>query len=189
MLIAIGIYQVTPYSYKKLQSVPAMKLGYNEFNGLANFENNTLPTLNHFEKHDINIINVDGRCEFHYIKKIDPDTIMVIVSKTRLECTRERPELYYLQYNIELAYRYPERTRTNLQDILNNPLGYIARDILIDGVQKMAEATREELLKTIDAMIERGGKIEVLLDDTKRLAHAAGSFQIETKKINRGYCC
>lgn len=195
MLIAIGIYQISldektqQPSFNNLQTVPPIKTGFHTFDGLANFREHTLQKLDLSNDYDCNVISVDGRAEYHYTKKTSDGLLIVIASKTMIDCSRERPELYRLQRNIELAYRYPERTRTSLQDILENMPGYIGRDILLDGIQASAQETMETALEALDKLIERYGKLELLQERTAALEKTTKTFKIKTEELNRWQCC
>lgn len=210
MLIAIGIYQkkntTTPEqnasqtkpdeepspdpeisAFVKLQYAPPIKEGVFAFNALAHFEEYTLQNMDDSEQFHFNMVKICDRREFHYIKKTTDETkkdvLIVIVSRKLLE----RSEVYYLIHNIAHVHFHPNLHIT-LQDILTNPLGYIGRDALVTSVQQKLDAAKEEALKALDAIIERGLKIEESKYKTEQLVRESRSFHIEAKKVNSGCC-
>ena len=194
MLIAIGIYQESQASgsakklYTKLQAVPPVKPGLQEFNALANFEATTLQNMETFDRFYFDEININDRREFHYLKKIGDNTIIVLVSKKKIDCDETRNELFFLMHNIEQVHCHGGKLKITLQHILDNPIGYTRHDVLIESLNEKLLETKMAALEALDAMLRRGDCIETLKSDTERLAKASNSFQIQAKNLNRGCC-
>lgn len=196
MLTAIAIYQFDSHegSQKKTkiafaQKAPLFGFGLFEMNELGVLETKTLPLVSSYEKDALEFIHFEQResGEHHYVKRITHDNqtyLFTMVSRKKLDEIEAR----YLFINMWHAFKRGTTAQITLQNIINNPLGYTGRDCLLETTKQAVADLKQEMLNTLDIVIERGEQLETLRDKTIKLEETSKLFEDEAKKLNSGCC-
>src|SRR5207253_11051006 len=100
--------------------------------------------------------------------------------------TKER---HYLFWNINQIYCFPKSVEgTTIEKVLQNPLQFTNKDVLITSVQNTLDEAKGALLKATDLALTRAGKIEVLIEKTENLQNTCIEFHKRAKETNRSCC-
>lgn len=202
MLHALGIYIQTDVGLEKVQSAQQEKSNPSSF---AFFQNEQKP-LNQLENIE-NVLHEEGessnlkfyaimqpnkvyRCktskEYDYLYKIrikSTDAIFVISSKYELDPS----EKAFLFKNMEHILIRPDTVKKSLDDIVENPLAFTGRDILIGNIQDEMKEVIAIMQKNIDMVIKRGEDLENLKEKAIHLNKGAIDFEDKARKLNS--CC
>ncbi|HVY53210.1 MAG TPA: hypothetical protein VHA13_01680, partial [Gammaproteobacteria bacterium] len=155
--IAIYTYRSGADFLKVISAPDASKMKLFNDNLLGNVENNSLPQL--VKEEPNHIFHYRYTNEHHYVKKLaQPDIVMAILSKTKIS----PEELTYLFINIAHTYNNKDVVKISVHDILENPLAYTGKDILLKSVSSKTEEVKSLVHKNIEKIIERGEKLDVL---------------------------
>jgi hypothetical protein len=74
-----------------------------------------------------------------------------------------------------------------LADSIEKNFEYITTEIKCAQIQKDLDEIKYQIIENIDALLERGDKIDDLVKRTEHLSNVSKEFYIHTKKLNR--CC
>lgn len=113
--------------------------------------------------------------EHHYIRKLSDTLLIGIVSKKALDAI----ELTNLLVHVEQVHFKKMPTHITLEHIIANPLRFTAEDPRVGLIKDEIEITRNELLKAVKLLIERGEHLEKLVIQSEQLAEAASNFKVK----------
>lgn len=120
--------------------------------------------------------------EHQYFKQSD-NILIAIVSQKPLD----NSELCYLFKNILHVHSRSETVKTTLDDIVVNPLRYIAKDLLTEKIQEAIDDTKVKIMEVVEKVQGRGVQLKALAEETTQLDKLAIEFVNRTKKPNS--CC
>lgn len=187
MLRAIGIYEIdtsnTPCQFIKTNHTApkAQLLTLFNFHPLASLEQNTFPQLTPSDLEATGTLHFQDQQEHHYLRRVaGKPYLMAICSRKRLE----PKETAYLMINIQHAFEQPDSSRVKLEDIIINPLGYIATDHLIASTRQDIEALKQISLNNINSLLERGERIDDLRESTLKLTDMSTTFKRRAEEQN-----
>tara|TARA_R110000868_G_scaffold116452_4_gene310060 strand:- start:233 stop:829 length:597 start_codon:yes stop_codon:yes gene_type:complete len=151
---------------------------------LRTFEQDSLPAILDQLASNQLYANQSGRY-FHYAKyNADTGHICVLVSERELHDV----EPHYLLINVNHVDQRSRVVNTSLDDIVKNPLNYTGKDIQLGGVKEQVAATKVVLLKTVEGVLERGERLEILEEHTVRLVASSEEFRKSATALNSGCC-
>jgi hypothetical protein len=182
---AIGIYSLV--NYKRIKSGKKSTLGLFSHDPLKNFEEKILP----FILKDIQLYENEGyqRDGEHFYVKQDhnQEFLYVIVSDRDLKL--DRKSYYYLFNNIQHIHIRENIVKATLNDVVDTPINYIAKDIHIQRAsENVNELLTTQVRPLIDKMVERGEKLKILEEKTPGLVLASAQFQDQSEKLNKCWC-
>lgn len=178
-LYAIGIYERQP-PYQRI-SVAQRDKSLFASNDLEKFEKLTQPRLpTDMAVNGVYSLAVDN--EMHYVQARE-NVLLVISSRSKLigiECNHLFKNIYHI-------YKRPEAVRKTLDHVLANPIGFIGKDLLVEGVSESLDDLKIVMLGNINKVLARGERIDELEAKTIMLEADAQKFHKSAKNLNR--CC
>ena len=197
MLNAIGIYNYHDYMFietdkpKPIQSAQTKNmLSLFNDNLLASLEKETLPLIhnsiieNSIIENDQTYYNSTND-EHHYFHVLTDKNIIIAINSAR---KLDPYEIARLMINIEHIHMQPELARTNLQAVINNPLGFTSCDIITKNMQVDIQDTKQIMQTNIQKLTERGDKLAELEKTTFELSKNANKFNEGAKELNKCRC-
>lgn len=138
------------------------------------FEDKSLPIVK--EKLAVGkVIYIEQGAEHHYLKLEPNRSLLVMVTRNALE----RTEITHLFTNMRHALIRQEIVKFTFEDIVDNPIGYNTRNILLKCVSDQIEETKEMTIENIKKVIERG-------EDLAELQEKANQIRLNAEKFNQG---
>lgn len=129
---------------------------------------------------------------FHY-KTLDSILYMCMThadagSRMPLAFLREVADSFREKYGVDrpyvaIAYEYDEEFSVVLKDKIQR---FRDEEDVIHQVKQKLDETRDELVVAIESLLERGEKIELLVDKTERMTESAYHFERSAKNLKSG---
>lgn len=187
MLRAIGVYEINTASathqlIKTGHVAPKPQIfSFFSDNPLESIENNTFRQLTKADLEVADILHFQYKTEHHYVKRVTGTPFLIVIcSKNPLDAK----EAAYLMINIQHAFERPDSSRVTLEDIIINPLAYITKDHLIVSARQDIEEVKQISLNNINALLERGERIDDLYASTVKLTQASATFKHRAQEQN-----
>ena len=131
-----------------------------------------------------NHVDVIGNEFYHLYKQPGDPFLMAICSERKLTSH----ELAYLFINIKHAHLRPTALHFDLDDIVRNPIGFIGKDMHIEGTKQQLKKVRDIMLDNIEKAIKRHEKLESLTEKTIQLEAESIRFNKSAKRLNNRCC-
>lgn len=125
--------------------------------------------------------------EFLYFKRIHAnhrDVVLAIAIDKKLDLM----ELAFLFTNMAHIYIRPEKVKISLQHMVDNPLNYIGKDLLVDSLAQQVSETKEVLIENIHKILKRGEKLEEAVAASHKLKLTSEHFKDKAEELNRCRC-
>lgn len=182
LLRAIGVYHITE-DKRIIEENSAEKSNYG--GELKEFEMKIFPKISA----DIfaGKINFENQEPYIYtVVEPKKNLLCVLVTSRKLDGL----ERAFLVKNIICVHMAPASVDASLQDILRNPLGYIASEVKFKKIDDELLRAIEEMKGNIDPLIERGDKLTVLVETTDDIKRDSNVLKLKAIEIRaRGTCC
>lgn len=124
--------------------------------------------------------------EFNYLCKLSlSKAVVVIASKKALD---ETEQLFLVKNIAHTIVRPGSINNVTIQKILENPLGYTGKDILITAVQDKNKKVIQIAHDNIKKVIDRGEKLESIEEKAIQLHVDSQKFENSAKKLNSSCC-
>lgn len=180
----IAIYDRSDSGEFKRINVAQQSKGMFVKNDMETLEKKTLPNLSSPATAGFHYAVKEGEHsrEYHYVE-FRKGIAIAICSRTKLEA-KEIPNLFN---NIHHAHVRPIIVKTTLEQILNNPIGYIGRDLQMGRITDETAKVKAVMLDNIEKALARGESLEILEEKSIRLQENALKFNRKAEKLNS--CC
>jgi transcriptional regulator of heat shock response len=94
--------------------------------------------------------------------------------------TEEKPHNHLISLAKDIIHK-------GLIDTIEKNFEYIETEIRCDQIKKELDEIKYQIVENIDALLERGEKMDDLVERTRYLSEESKQFYIHTKRLNR--CC
>jgi hypothetical protein len=188
MIYAIAIYNLNQIrnngSFRKMNSAKQAQDSSSHFryDPFEQLDKDTLPFFISADRQLYKVYDIKAKNEFHYCQKVADNIVVAVSTRTALDPI-ERVNLFK---NIEHVCLRSEKLNVTLEDIIKNPMGYTGKDILIQKVQKDADATLEEAKLSVESLIRRGESLDDLKEKAENLKLGTDGF---VNAIPSTSCC
>ena len=178
---AIAIFHVSPEGeVKKVDSAQKTSSMFFEADDLKSLETAMTHLPDDMKNRTIACLKLGG--EYQYVEK--RENFFLAISSRKKITKEELPSLFI---NINHTRLRKDILKISLQNILENPIGFIGRDLLTESIINTTAEVKDICIKNIESIIARGEKLEELEAKSIMLETDSLRFSTSAKKLNR--CC